>query len=99
MNDSNQSEYQRHRSTRRSFIKKSIVASIAASNVTMFSGLVDASEFAASTYKKKATCHKVGFCGTGAGTKSCIGEWKDSNGNSWSGNVCVATCANGKVTC
>lgn len=31
--------------TRRSFIKKSIVASVAASNLTMFSGLVSASQY------------------------------------------------------
>ncbi len=39
-------------STRRSFMKKSVVAAVAASNVTIFSGLVDAAEEEASGGKK-----------------------------------------------
>ncbi|MBK1835737.1 hypothetical protein [Roseibacillus ishigakijimensis] len=43
MKNSDYPEYQRRKISRRSFMKKSVVASVAASNLTMFSGLVDAS--------------------------------------------------------
>ena len=52
MNESSQPQL----STRRSFIKKSIVASVAVSSMTIFSGLVNAQNFSPSPSQPGESC-------------------------------------------
>ena len=60
-------------STRRSFMKKSVVAAVAASNLTIFSGLVDASEEQGSG--NGAPCKLVKVAGEGGVCRT----WNDKD--------------------
>jgi hypothetical protein len=86
--------------SRRSFIKRSVVAAVAVSSMSVFSGLVSAvvpgatgTETTSSDYYKKDHCVAMA-CGQSG---NCAGSWYNKSGNAIA--TCQATCSNGKVTC
>ena len=71
-------------SSRRSFLKKSVVATAAASSLTIFSGLVNAATdvFGSGTTQGTGQCGSGGSSSHSKPTKTCC-EITDSDGKDW----------------
>lgn len=76
--------------SRRSFIKKSVVVSMAASNLTMFSGLVDASNTNPSSSSLTGNCGGV----YASNVTGCVATYTSGPDKE---KTCYATCRNEKV--